>query len=193
MNGKKFNGPNLPSPSCLFEPPTNTPTILRRCLSMNSSMDMPGMPSWYPVWRDGNNQASIRPHYFCVYSSSIADLITNFWSSYLAFIFYASSSLSLLFLLIFRVVSPVLVSWLQYSLSIVTKNLIWPERAQLIPILKRFGQGILVCRVWLLRTPSQRLSSCIASSLFYLNGASSSASISVLPIPPSASVRYSSH
>ena len=157
---------------------------------MNSSMDMPGTPSWRPVWRDGNNQALIPPHYFCVYSSSTTDPTTNFWSSYLAFTSYASSSLFPLFLLIFRVVLLVLVSWPHYFSSIVTKNLIWQERPQLMPTLKRFNQSIFVCRVQLFRTPSQRLSSCIASSLSYLNGASSSVSISALLMPPSTSVLY---
>ena len=167
------------------------PMVLSPCSSMNLSMDMPGMPSWRPVWRYGNNLASIRSHYYCVYSSSIADPITKFLSSHVAFISYASSSLFPVFLLIFRVVLPVLVSWPQYFLSIVTKNLIWPERPQLMPILKRFDRGTSVCRVQLLRTPCRRLSSCIASSLSYLNGASSSASISAVLMPPSTSVRYS--
>ena len=188
---EKSNGPNLLFLSCLFGPPTNTLSILRVCLSMNSSTDMPGMPSWHPVWRDGNNPALIRLHCFCVYSFSTADTITNFWSSYLAFISYASSSPSSLFLLIFLVVLPVLVSWPQYFLSIVMKNLIWPEQPQLMPILRRFDQSISVCRVQLLHMPSQRLSSCIASSLSSLSGASSSANISAFPMPPSASLRYS--
>ena len=157
---------------------------------MNSSMDMPGMPSWHPVWRHGNNPASIRLHCFCVYSSSTADPITNFWSSYLASISYASFSLSPRFLLIFRGVLPVLVSWPQYFLSIVTKNLIWLELPQLIATLKRFSRSISVCRVQLLRTHFQRLPSCIASSHSYLNGASSFPSISTFPMPLSASVRY---
>jgi len=192
MKSKKSNGPNLSSPPCLFGPLTNMSTILRPCSSMNSSTDMLGMPSWHPVWTDGNNPAAIRPHCFCVCSSSIADSITNFWSSYLASISYASSSLSPLFSLTPLAVLPVLVSWPQYFLSIVTKNLIWPEQPQLMPISRRFDQSISVCRVQLLHTPSQRLSSCIASSLSYLNGASSSASIFPFPMPPSASVRYSS-
>ena len=121
----KFNGPNLSSPSCLFGLLTNTPTVLSHCSSMNSSMDIPGTPSWCPVWRNGKNWASIWSHYFCVYSSSTTDSITNFWSFHLASISYPSSSLFPLFLLIFQVVLLVLVSWPQYLLYIVTKNLRW--------------------------------------------------------------------
>ena len=184
--GKKCNGPNLSFLSCLFGRPTNTSTILTVCLSMNSSTDVLGMPSWHPVWRDGNNPSSTLPYCFCMYSSNTTDIITNFWSSYLAFISYAFSSPSLLSLLMFLAVLPVLVFWPQYSLSIVMKNLIWPEQLQLMPILRRFDQSILVCRVQLLHMLSRRLFSCIASSLSSLNGSSSSANIFAFPVPPSA-------
>ena len=61
-----------------------------------------------------------------------------------------------------------------------------------MPILKRFNQNISVCRERHLHMPSRRPFSCIASSLSYLNGVSSYASISAFPMPASASVRCSS-
>jgi len=127
----------------------------------------------------------------CTFLVPLIQLL-NFWSSYLAFMSYTSSSLSPLFLLIFQAVFPALVSWPQYFLFIVTKNLIWRERPQPMPILKPLNPNISVCKVQPLRTPSPRLYSCIASSLSYLNGASSSASISACSMPLSALVRYSS-